>query len=178
MSLFGRKKTKDDEDKKEQQAVADFKGEKKKSSQNPSDDRLAADKEVKMKDLYNESGAAKKDAAPKTKKEEEKEEKAPSMKSFSGRDAYKILIKPLISEKAANMGAEDKYVFMVNRKTNKIMVKKAIEQVYGIKPLAVNIINNKGKKVRSGRIVGRRSDWKKAVITLPRGKSIQIYEGV
>jgi large subunit ribosomal protein L23 len=87
-------------------------------------------------------------------------------------------VKPLITEKAANVGAHNKYVFSVQKSTNKIEIGKAIHEIYGIKPEAVNIVNVTGKKVRYGRINGVRSDWKKAVVTLPAGKTINIYEGV
>ncbi|MCU0679217.1 MAG: 50S ribosomal protein L23 [Planctomycetes bacterium] len=92
--------------------------------------------------------------------------------------AYRILIKPLVTEKAANLGAENKYVFAVAPSANKIEITKAVTQVYGIKPISVNIVRVKGKKVRYGRIRGERKDWKKAIIMLPAGKSINIYEGV
>jgi large subunit ribosomal protein L23 len=88
------------------------------------------------------------------------------------------LIKPLITEKAANVGSLNKYMFAVKKTANKIEVAKAINEVYGIMPDDVNIINVRGKKVRYGRIAGVRSDWKKAIITLPKGKTINIYEGV
>ncbi|MEA3449868.1 MAG: 50S ribosomal protein L23 [Patescibacteria group bacterium] len=89
-----------------------------------------------------------------------------------------MLVRPLITEKAANLGSEDKYVFAVNKNANKIEIAKAINEVYGIKPIAVNIVRVGGKKVRHGRVQGRRKDWKKAIVTLPKGKTINIYEGV
>ena len=61
---------------------------------------------------------------------------------------------------------------------NKIMIARSIEQVYGVKPVKVNIIRLKGKIVSSRRLRGKRKDWKKAIITLPAGKNINIYEGV
>ena len=92
--------------------------------------------------------------------------------------AYRILVKPLISEKAAALGGENKYVFFVATDANKISVKKAIEEVYNVKPIAVNIINMEGKVVRRGRVTGQRKDYKKAIITLKKGDSITVYEGV
>ena len=61
---------------------------------------------------------------------------------------------------------------------NKIEIAKAVNDVYGVKPVSVNIIKTKGKKTRSGRVTGKRKDWKKAVVTLKKGESIKIYEGV
>ncbi len=118
------------------------------------------------------SKESKKDTKADTKKESKKEPKE------NTKDAYKILIKPLVSEKAAEAGKLNQYIFIVNKNANKPEIKKAVEAVYGIKPIKVNIINTLGKKVRLGRVYGKRKDWKKAIITLPKGKSIQIYEGL
>ncbi len=93
-------------------------------------------------------------------------------------DAYRILVKPLITEKATMLGAENKYVFAVSRDSNKIEIARAINEVYGIKPVSVNIIKVKGKNVRYGRTQGKQKDWKKAIIELPEGKTIKVYEGV
>jgi len=76
------------------------------------------------------------------------------------------------------LGALNKYVFAVAKNTNKIEVAKAIKEIYGIKPVGVNVIRMSGKKARYGRISGRRKDWKKAIITLPKGETIKVYEGV
>lgn len=89
-----------------------------------------------------------------------------------------ILVKPVVTEKAAAANQFNQYVFMVANKANKIDVAKAVKIFYGIEPVAVNIINVSGKKVTRGRVKGQRSDWKKAIVTLPAGKTIQIYEGV
>ncbi|PIT93746.1 50S ribosomal protein L23 [Candidatus Falkowbacteria bacterium CG10_big_fil_rev_8_21_14_0_10_43_11] len=93
-------------------------------------------------------------------------------------ESYRVLIKPLVTEKAAKIGAANKYAFVVSKEANKIMVAKAIEHVYGVKPVRINIINRTGKVVRSRRGNGKRKDWKKAIISLPKGKNINIYEGV
>jgi large subunit ribosomal protein L23 len=95
-----------------------------------------------------------------------------------GSMAYKVLIKPIVTEKAANLNSDGKYVFMVARDANKIEVAKAIQDVYGVKPVSVNIIKVKGKRVNRGRISGKRKDIKKAVVSLKKGDSISIYEGV
>lgn len=93
-------------------------------------------------------------------------------------NAYKILVKPLVTEKASVLGAENKYFFAVALKANRIEIAKAIREIYGVKPEKVNIINMGGKEVRFGRTLGKRKDWKKAIITLPEGKTIKVYEGV
>ena len=93
-------------------------------------------------------------------------------------DAYKIIIKPLVTEKVSGLGALNKYVFAVAKNTNKIEIAKAIKEIYGLKPVGVNVIRMSGKKARYGRISGKRKDWKKAIITLPQGQTIKVYEGV
>jgi len=92
--------------------------------------------------------------------------------------AYRILLQPMITEKATNLGGQNKYVFMVEINANKIEVAKAIEDVYGVKPTDVNIVKMKGKVVRRGRVSGRRKDFKKAIVTLAKGQTIKVYEGV
>ena len=133
-----------------------FKDDKKKKK-----DLDKVEEEGSMKDLYTASGEMKK-------KDDKK---------ISGQ-AYRVLIKPMITEKASALGASNQYVFMVGINTNKIQVAKAIQEVYGVKPLSVNIIKVKGKKVSRGRITGKRKDFKKAVITLKKGDTISVYEGV
>jgi len=92
--------------------------------------------------------------------------------------SYQILVKPLVTERAAEIAALGKYVFMVNRAMNKVEVKKAIRSVYNVEPIKINMINVVGKKVRYGRSLGQRKDWKKAIVTLKPGDKIEIYEGV
>lgn len=135
-----------------------------------------APKKESMKDLYSDTKAKKIVA----KKDKDGKAVAEAKKNSIKREAiaYRTLVRPLIAEKAANMGPENKYVFAVTPNANKVEIAKAIEEVYGIKPVAVNVINVLGKKVRQGKTVGKRKDWRKAVITLPKGKTINIYEGV
>ncbi|MFA5098870.1 MAG: 50S ribosomal protein L23 [Candidatus Paceibacterota bacterium] len=86
-----------------------------------------------------------------------------------------MLIKqPWITEKAVNAGALRKYVFMVDDKANKPEVKKMIEKIYSVKVADVNITNTKGKTKRLGRSMGKTSGFKKAIITLKEGNTIDI----
>lgn len=87
-----------------------------------------------------------------------------------------VLLRPIITEKSGVLESQNKYVFEVSLKANKIDIARAVESRYGVKPTAVNIINRVGKTVRHGRSVGARKDWKKAIIALPAGKSIKIQE--
>lgn len=91
---------------------------------------------------------------------------------------YRVLLRPLISEKAATAESHLIYTFMVARHANKEQIKRAISEIYKVKPQKVRVINMEGKTARHGRSVGRRGDWKKAIITLPKGQSISIHEGV
>ncbi len=89
-----------------------------------------------------------------------------------------VIIKPLVTEKAAHLAHLGQYVFAVHHQTTRIQVRAAVKALYGVIPTKVNIVRARGKVVRFGRTFGRRSDWKKAVVTLPKGKTIDIYEGV
>jgi large subunit ribosomal protein L23 len=92
--------------------------------------------------------------------------------------SYKILLKPLITEKSAIAESLNKYSFFVNRNATKTQIIKAVKDVYGVKPIKANVANIEGRTVRFGRSYGRRSDYKKVVVTLPKGKTIAIHEGV
>ncbi len=124
-----------------------------------------------MKDLYGSQSAAP-SGGGKTGTE------APKMKGKKRGHAYRLIIKPLVTEKAANLGTESKYVFEVATSANKIEIAGAIYEAYGIRPVSVNIARVGGKTVKYGRIKGKRKDWKKAIVTLPAGQTIDIYEGV
>jgi large subunit ribosomal protein L23 len=123
--------------------------------------------ELSMQELYSADGGDKKN--PRTKK-------ASAVSRYDG--AFRVLDKPLITEKATELGTQNKYAFVVSKASNKIEVAKSIYAVYGVKPVSVNIICMQGKAVTRGRIKGKRKDWKKAIVTLKKGDSIKIYEGV
>ena len=89
-----------------------------------------------------------------------------------------ILLRPVISEKATFANSLNQYVFAVNNKANKVEIQKAIKDAYGVMPQAVNVIDELGKNVRVGRRFGKRKNTKKAIVTLKKGDSITIYEGI
>jgi large subunit ribosomal protein L23 len=128
-------------------------------------------KPASMKELYGEENKAKAEVAVAA--ADGKKEVATKNSS-----AFRILIKPLVTEKGSVLGAESKYTFMVANEANKIEIAKAIEDTYGIKPVKVNVINVEGKIKNRGRIAGKRKDWKKAIVSLPKGKTIKIFEGI
>lgn len=92
--------------------------------------------------------------------------------------AYKVLVKPLVTEKSAIAESKNKYSFVIDRTANKNQVKQAIAEIYGVKVAKVNIVNTDGRPMRFGRSMGRRSDYKKAIVTLPTGSTIDIHAGV
>ncbi len=92
--------------------------------------------------------------------------------------AWRILLRPLVSEKAAQAGTHNQYVFVVANTATKVDVRRAIFDAYGIRPTRVNIVRVRGKQVRYGRSQGTTKAWKKAMVTLPKDKKIQVYEGV
>lgn len=95
------------------------------------------------------------------------------------RDAYQIVKHPLITEKSTILREdENKYTFRVHKSANKIEIKQAIEAIFpDIKVLAVNTLSVRGKpkRIRNNRR-GRKSDWKKAIVTLRPDDTIDIYE--
>lgn len=95
-----------------------------------------------------------------------------------GGAAYRVVLHPLISEKTAHAEALNHYTFVVDKRATKTQVKHAIKEIYGIMPRKVRMMHVEGKGVRFGYARGRRSDWKKAIVLLPAGKSIHIHEGV
>ena len=92
--------------------------------------------------------------------------------------SYKIIRKPIITEKATKLSEFNKVVFEVASKSNKNEIKGAIEKLFSVKVKAVNIINTKGKVKRFKGVLGKRNDIKKAVITLVEGNTIDISAGV
>ena len=94
--------------------------------------------------------------------------------------AYEILRRPVLTEKS-NLQADylSQYTFEVDRRANKHQVKKAVEEVFNVQVVAVNIVNIPAKMGRYGRRrVVRIPAWKKAIVTLAPGQRIEIFEGV
>ena len=94
--------------------------------------------------------------------------------------AYDIIKKPVITERSM-MGAQDnKYTFEVAVDAGKIEIKKAVEEIFGVKVAKVNTLNMQGKEKRTGRFpAGRRPSWKKAMVTLTEdSKTIEFFEGM
>ena len=91
-------------------------------------------------------------------------------------DARDILIRPLITEKSTQLMEEGKYVFVVAKKANKIEIAKAVAEVFNVKVANVNTVNVSGKMKRMGRFVGKRSDYKNAIVKLAPGETIEFFQ--
>ena len=90
-----------------------------------------------------------------------------------------IVIKPIVSEKSMSLITDNNtYTFEVACDANKIQIRNAIEEIFGVTVKNVNTMNMKGKKRRLGRNEGKRPDWKKAYIKLAEGDSIEVIEGL
>ena len=94
-------------------------------------------------------------------------------------NVYDILLGPVITERSMEAVADKKYVFRVARGANKIEIRHAVEEIFGVQVLSVNTINMRGKEKRQGVHVGRRPAWKKAIVRLrPNSKTIEFFEGM
>ena len=91
---------------------------------------------------------------------------------------HDIIIKPIVSEKSMDQLADRKYTFKVAMNANKIEIKKAVEEIFKVKVVNVNTVRINGKVKRMGRYEGKTSDYKKAIVQLAEGDSIEIFEGM
>ncbi len=94
-----------------------------------------------------------------------------------------IIIKPVITEKMTDLGEKlNRYGFIVHKKANKLQIKNAIEELYGVDVNTVNTMNYSGKQksrnTKSGAITGRTSSYKKAIVTLAEGETIDFYSNI
>jgi len=150
----------------------------KEKSEKEEDKDIKLDKDSKEEAPKLEIIKEEKDDKKKDKKQvavEADENKKSSTEKVSG-IFFDVLVKPLLTEKITGLNKQNKYVFEVFRNVNKIEIKKAIKELYGVMPIDVNVINVMGKKigVMRGRR-GKRKSWKKAIITLKAGDSISLY---
>ncbi len=94
------------------------------------------------------------------------------------KEAYHIIRRPLITEKSTRQKeANRQYAFEVDRGANKIEIQSAVERLFKVKVLQVRTCNVLGKIKRLGKKYGKRSDWKKAIVTLKEGDRIDFFEG-
>ncbi len=129
-----------------------------------------SDKAVEEKKVVKKKVATKKSV-----KKSDKKKSKPFI-SENAEMAYRLVVQPWVTEKTQNLSADNKYVFKVRFGAEKGKVKEAIENLYNIEVEKVNIVNIPPKKKRFGRIVGKRSAIKKAIVTVKRGQKIEIFE--
>jgi len=111
-------------------------------------------------------------------KPEDKKEEAPKPAVYVTREtghAYKVLVRPLVTEKTTALQQLGQYAFEVARDANKMEVRKAVKAVYGVTPTSVRVITVLGKPVRSRTGKSRRSSWRKAMVTLKKGDRIDLF---
>ena len=95
------------------------------------------------------------------------------------KDLYDIIKRPLITERGTHLREkENKYFFEVAQGANKLEIKRAIESLFRVHVASVHTISLRGKEKKVGRFAGKTPDWKKAVVTLREGDSIDFIEGV
>ncbi len=88
-----------------------------------------------------------------------------------------ILIKPVVSEKSYHQIQENRYTFKVHKDAHKTQVRQAVEELFDVTVLSVNIVKMPAKPKRRGMIKGTRPGWKKAIVELKAGDAIEIFEG-
>jgi large subunit ribosomal protein L23 len=88
-----------------------------------------------------------------------------------------ILIRPVVSEKSYNQITENRYTFRVHADAHKTQVRQAVEELFDVKVVAVNIVKMPPKPKRRGTIKGTKPGWKKAIVELKAGDKIEIFEG-
>lgn len=87
-----------------------------------------------------------------------------------------VLVRPIVTEKSTTNLPDNTYAFEVGLKANKVEIKRAIERFYGVQVRSVRTMVVRGKVKRFGRRIAKRSNWKKAYVTLADGQNINIYE--
>lgn len=91
--------------------------------------------------------------------------------------AYRILVEPWITEAATMAAQMNKYAFKVSQSATKTQIKKAIEDIYGVTVVSVRTMNIAGKTRVRGRVAGKTSGRKKAIVTVKEGESIDVFGG-
>ena len=92
------------------------------------------------------------------------------------RNPRDVIIRPIVSEKSYAGLEANRYTFLVHPDANKTEIKEAIQKIWNVRVLGVNTMNRKGKVKKQRYVTGRRSDQKRAVVTLAAGDSIEIFE--
>lgn len=94
----------------------------------------------------------------------------------SSLDSINVIKYPIITEKAIRLSEQNKYSFAVDPKANKNIIKKAVENLFQVKVISVNTLNQPTKTRRVGKFIGKKTKNKKAIVKLAPGDSIQLFE--
>lgn len=95
------------------------------------------------------------------------------------KDPGSIIRRPVITERASRIQeTSNKYLFEVRKDANKIEIRKAVEEMFAVKVTGVNTVTVHGKMKQMGRFRGQGASWKKAIVTVVEGQSIEFFEGV
>jgi large subunit ribosomal protein L23 len=89
---------------------------------------------------------------------------------------FEVIVKPLITEKAAMLAQENKYVFAVDKRANKHQIAQAVEKLYKVHVLNVNVLNNPAKRKGFGRLAGSKAATYKAIVEVKAGEKIEIFQ--
>ncbi len=161
---------------------------KKSEGEKATEKKAAKTSEVKAESK--KAAAASADDAPKAAKKpakeakssdkKEKKEKGGKLKASQVTDAtlYDVIVRPIITEKSTMALESNTYLFMVNKTATKPRIKLAVEQIFGVEVRRVNTLTLKGKQKKFRGINGRRSDVKKAMVTVKQGQTIDFAAGV
>lgn len=112
---------------------------------------------------------------PAAKAEPKAKSAAPKLTSDVAHEAHRVLLRPVVTEKSTRVGQQSQYIFEVALHASKADVRQAVLHLFGVRPTAVNMIVQDGKHVRFGRTFGQTIARKKAVVSLPAGKTIDVF---
>jgi large subunit ribosomal protein L23 len=94
-------------------------------------------------------------------------------------NAYNVIKRPIITEKTSIQKENDNQItFEVDKDANRVQIRKAVEEIFKVQVIGVRTAHVRGKFKQRGRIIGKRRDWKKAVVKLTPGQRIDFFEGV
>ncbi len=90
--------------------------------------------------------------------------------------AVKTILAPVVTEKSAHLADQGVYVFSVPMTANRVAVRQAFREIYGVQPSKVNIVVSHGKETRFGQTYSRQADRKKALVSVPKGTRVSVFE--
>ena len=98
------------------------------------------------------------------------------------RDPREVIVRPVVTERSMELSTDEsgkpQYAFVVAKDANKVEIKHAVEKLFNVSVAQVNTMNYRGKARRVGRHLGKRAAYKKAIVRLADGETIDVYEGV